>query len=436
VDEQSRIRDNPSIKKLLDDVENFARVKRTMPFLSPLLRLLGADVKGINKALAKVAGLSHEAEELARVPDEFNSCFAHRGWILYDRMNFSVAKAAVEKAQTGDIDGAEADLVAHFDAETVRFGLMSMHAVKAFRPRMDLAEKALLDYREGRYHACIPVVLALLDGMVNEVHQKARGTRRGISAEGVDLSAWDSLAAHQTGLNRLMKIVQSGRRKTTTEEIRVPYRNGIMHGIDLGYDNVVVAAKTWALLFATREWAVKAERDELDPPPAQPDPTLKESWVELKESLKKFQALEAEKRRMSEWKPRTLELGRDVPRTGPPEAFAIETPERALAEYLTWWQQRNFGFMARQAARAGNVGIKNGPARVRDEFKNKRLVAFTFQSIEDSSSGITDILAELVMEIEGEILHQDKRFRLVFAGSDGLPAIAEPGEWAVFTWTI
>lgn len=436
MDEESRIRDNPSIKKLLADIENFAQFKRTMPFLGPVLRLLGADVKGINETLARVADLSSKADELARVPDEFNDLFADRGWILYELMNFSVAKAAVEKARAGDLDGAEADLVAHFDADTVRFGLRSMRAVEAFRPRMALAEKALLDYLEGRYHACVPVVLALLDGMVNEVHQKARGTRRGISAEGVDLSAWDSLAAHKTGLNRLMKIIQSGRRRTTAEEIRIPYRNGIMHGIDLGYDNVVVAAKTWALLFATREWAVKAEHAQLDAPPAQPEPTLKETWTQLTDSIKKFQALEAEKRRTSEWKPRALELGRDLPHTGPPEVFPADTPERALAEYLTWWKQRNYGFMARQAALSRNVDIKNGPARVRDEFKNKRLLNFTFKSISDEYPAITDVVTELVMEIEGQPVHQDKTFRIVFAGSDGLPAVAEPGEWAVFTWTI
>ena len=301
---------------------------------------------------------------------------------------------------------------------------------------MALAEKALLDYREGRYHACIPVVLALLDGMVNEVHQKALGTRRGISAEGVDLSAWDSLAAHQSGLNRLMKIVQSGRRRTTTEEIRMPYRNGILHGVDLGYDNVVVAAKTWALLFATREWAIKAERNELHGPPAQPESTLKESWAQLKESLKGLQALEAKKRRQREWVPRTFELGRDLPRTGPPEAFAVDTPERALAEYLTWWQQRNYGFMARQAALSGNVAVKNGAVRVRDEFKSKRLIAFTFKAVSELGAGITDILVELVMEIEGETLLQEKNFRMMHAGPDGSLAITAPGEWAVFTWAI
>jgi hypothetical protein len=436
MDEESRIRENPSIKKILDDSRNFSHIKRAMPILGPLLRLLGADVDKINEALANTADLAREAEEIARVPDEFNDLFVDRGWILYDRMNLSVAKAAIEKAKSGDIEGAEADLVAHFDADTVRWGLKSMHAVAAFRPRMALAEKALLDYREGRYHACVPVVLALLDGMVNEVHQKARGVRRGISAEGVDLSAWDSFAAHQSGLNRLLKIVQTGRRRTTTEELSLPYRNGIMHGVDLGYDNVTVAAKTWALLFAAREWAVKAENNELDAPPAQPNPTLKESWDSLKDSLRLVRTLEAEKERRHAWKPRTIVVGRDCPRTGLPEAFDNDTPERALSEYLTWWQQRNYGFMARRAAISAMREVRNAPATMRDEFSTKRLIAYTLKSITDNVPAITVISTELVMEIDGEIVCRDKDIRMVLAGRDGMPAILEAGEWAVFTWAL
>jgi hypothetical protein len=436
MDEESRIRDNPSIKKLLDDAQNLAQFKRAMPILGPLMRLLGADVDKINETLAKTSELSGKAEELARVPDEFNDLFAERGWILYDRFSFPVAKAAIAKAKEGDLEGAEADLVDHFSPETVRWGLKSMHAVEAFRPRMTLAHKALIDYQEGRYHACVPVVLALLDGMVNEVHQKARGVRRGISAEGVDLSAWDSLGAHQKGLNRLLKIVQAGRRRTTTEQIELPFRNGIMHGVDLGYDNVTVAAKTWLLLFATREWAIKAEQGELDAPPAAPQPTVKDTWNQLKDDLRRSSELKAFNVRLREWKPRVVVVGRDVPRTGPPEAFSSSTPERALAEYFTFWQQRNYGHMARQATVFGLAGAKNGPAKVRDEFRSKRLIAFAFMSFSNEAPAITEIVAELVMEIDGDVVREEKRFRMLLAGSDGMPAVNEAGAWAVVTWAV
>src|SRR6185437_15691335 len=95
--------------------------------------------------------------------------------IMYDQMNVSVAKGAMAKAEACDMEGAEALLVDYYNLENVQWQLLTMRGVEAFRPRMALAEMALTDYEEGRYHACIPVVLALLDGLVNELHEKRRG---------------------------------------------------------------------------------------------------------------------------------------------------------------------------------------------------------------------------------------------------------------------
>src|SRR3970040_376253 len=130
---------------------------------------------------------------------------------------------------------------------------------EAFEPRRELTKLALDDYRVGRYHASIPVLLAQIDGLVSELHER----QRGFFAEDADMQAWDSLAAHSKGLNQLSAIFRKGRRKTSTERIDIPYRHGILHGRDLGYANQIVAAKTWAALFAVREWALKVERGEL-----------------------------------------------------------------------------------------------------------------------------------------------------------------------------
>ena len=62
-----------------------------------------------------------------------------------------------------------------------------MKGVEDYRPRYDLAEKAKEDYLAGRYHACVPVVLTIIDGIVNDIEQK------GFFAQGVDLTAWDSI---------------------------------------------------------------------------------------------------------------------------------------------------------------------------------------------------------------------------------------------------
>ena len=302
------IKDIPSFKKTIEDARNLQKLKRAMPLLRPILKLFKADLGKAEEAFARIDELEQMAEELTRIPDRFNDLFASRGWIIYEMMNLEVAKAAIKRAESGDIDGAEDDLINYYDAKTVRHQLQLMNGVVAFHSRMRLARKALDDYLEGRFHACIPVVLALLDGLVNELHEK----NRGFFAEGTELEAWDSIAAHSKGLNALSDIFRKGRRKTIVEQITVPYRHGIMHGMDLGYDNRIVAAKTWAALFALRDWALKAERGLLRSPPEEPEITWRGIIQQLRENSE-------ENARLQEWKPREIQLGEDVPVTGEPE---------------------------------------------------------------------------------------------------------------------
>jgi hypothetical protein len=158
------ISDIPQIKKNLEQVEGVKSLKAAMPFLCPVLKLFGVDVGQMEEALGGTHELERMAEELASIPDSFNDLFTARGWIIYDFMNVEVAKAAIKKAESGDIDGAEADLVDYYSPETVEWNLRTLMGLDAFRLRMPLAEKALDDYREERYHACVPVVLALMDG--------------------------------------------------------------------------------------------------------------------------------------------------------------------------------------------------------------------------------------------------------------------------------
>lgn len=423
----SPIRDIPHIKKALDDAKNIKTLKTVLRLAGPVLRLFKVDVSEMKEALAEVENLEHTAEELAAVPDRFNDIFAKRGWIIYDLMNLEAAKAAIEKAETGDIDGAEADLVSYYNAETVEWLLRTMHGVKAFRQRMPLAEKALADYREERYHACIPVVLALLDGLVNELHEK----RRGFFADEVDLKAWDSIAAHDRGLNVLVEIFQAGRYKTTTEPITIPYRNGIIHGMDLGYDNRVVAAKTWAALFATRDWAIRAEQRLLVAPPDKPKPT----WSDLANQIRKNQE---DKTKLEAWKARSVILGVDVPVTGGPDEFAENTPERKLAEFFSLWKAANYGHMAQRVSAMFKIPLNKLAGQIRETYAPKPLKRFEFLEIKDEAPAITNIEAKLWFENEGQPSESTVIVRLMYEDSKGNPVVrGKPeGAWRVVTWGV
>lgn len=420
-----RISDIPTIKKALEDIRNIKTLKAAMPFMRPILKLLGGDVTKIDEAFSKVQEMERIAAELATIPDRFSDLFAPHGWILYDLMNLEVAKAAIQKAEAGDVEGAEADLVNYYDAETVRWQLQTMVGVRAFRPRMSLAQKALTDYCEERYHACIPVVLALLDGMVNELHEK----RRGFFAEGVSLEAWDSIAAHSKGLNQLVRIMTRMRQTTTTEQITVPFRNGILHGMDLGYDNKIVAAKSWAALFAARDWALKAERGLLTAPPQEPKKTWREIFKQLRDN-------EDEKKRLEAWKPRTILLGENIPITGEPNAFEAGMPEHKLAEFLVYWQARNYGYMAKCLSLKTGYPATKLPARIREDYASKRLKSFEFVEINDYAAAVTDIQTKLVYEEGGNEIEKLIKFHLINEDTEARPTVrGKPSStWVVYNW--
>lgn len=432
--EDSRIKDIPQIKKVVDDVKNMQSLKAAMPVLGPLLRLFRVDTSQMHEGLGNVDELARMAEEVSAIPDRFNDLFAPRGWIIYDMLNLEVAKAAITKAEAGDIDGAEADLVAYYDAKTVRWQLQMMNSVKAFRARMSLAQKALIDYSEERYHACVPVVLALMDGLVSELHEK----RRGFSAEDVDLKVWDSFAGHDKGLNALAKIFQTGRRTTRTEQITIPYRHGILHGMDLGYDNKIVAAKTWAALFAIREWALKVEKGETKPPPEQPKASLGETVRDLLRQVQEYSREKADfDARFKAWTPRTIRPGVEIPVTGLPDAFEAGTPEQKLAEFFSFWAKRNFGHMAQQCLTFSDKKYYGNklPLRLKERFLSKNFRRFEIVELQDEAPAVTVIKAKVVYEEDGKEVESVKDFRLICEDAAGKPVIrGKPGgSWVLYT---
>lgn len=425
--QKPQICDIPSMRKMLEETMNFVAFKRAFPLIRPFLKLLKVDVNGIEDALARVDELAKQAEKLTSIPDRFNDHFAERGWIIFDRMDFAVAENAVKKADAGDLDGAEADLVDYYSPKTVKWHLMAMRAIHAFSTRMRLAEKGLEDYEAERYHACVPVVLALTDGFVNELHQQ----RRGFFAKDVDLEAWDSITAHNKGLGKLTNVLKKGRYKTTIDPITIPYRNGILHGMDLGYDNRMVAAKTWATLFATRDWAIRSEQGLLEAHSEEPSP----SWREI---FKKVHENEKDKVRLQQWKPRHIQPGRDVPASGAPDIYPKGTPERKLTEYLDYWKKRNFGFMARCIAPILGPPSKIAPTRVREEFEYKKLISFELKEIHDDAAAITVIDTKIQLEVDGQPTETKFAFRLVNSDEDGqLATRGKPGsEWGLVFWAI
>jgi len=394
-----------------------------MPGIRPLLRLLGADTKRIDAALANIEEM--QPDRLITVPDRFNDLFVNSGWVMHDSMHFETAARAVELAEADRADEAESVLLEHYSVEEISLRLTSMLGVRAFRPRMELAELALIDFKEGRYHASTPVVLGLADGLWQAL------TGRALFSKDAQLVVPDSIVGHSKGLVSLIRVLSRERQTTTTEPITIPYRNGILHGMDLGYANLTVAIKTWALLFATGDLARRIERPEQ---PARPRRTIADLAKTLADTADT-------KRRQDAWRPRALALGRDIPPSGGAEDYEHGSPERALVEFIDLWRVRNYGHMARYLSQLNFVEtrVNTIPLRVRAIYDDKTLQSFQFLALDDRGSGMmTARTLVRYTSSSGEMIEQAFTFRLINEDDEGhLAPRGKPGTtWKLIDWEL
>lgn len=227
--------------------EEAERTESGILMFRPLLLALGKDVGALDQSRAELGKKLQEFEDLLDAYDQFNRRFGSRGWIIYDSLKTEVVHQANSAAEGGDLLEAESILIAYYDHQNIEWHLRRMSVIPEFALRMRLAKLALEDHVAGRYHASIPVILLLADGLVLEL--------TGQDAFSTNLALDSALAGHSSGLPILQRKLSRYRKSTTITELSLPFRHGIMHGRDLNYDNIKVSAKSWGFLFAVGDWA-------------------------------------------------------------------------------------------------------------------------------------------------------------------------------------
>jgi hypothetical protein len=334
-------------------------------------------------------------------------------------MNVELAKCAVEAAERGDLEKGEAMLISHYDAKTIDFVIFRCKWIDAFQVRWELSQRAKEDYLSERYYAAIPLILILIDGFVNDVAQTGFFTDR------TDVTAWDSIAGHSTGLKKLSEIFNASRTKTTTEALVLPYRHGILHGRDLGYANKIVAAKCWAALSAIADWAAACRRNK--------NPTPKSSKPSFADLLGQVHDLAETERRMREWTPRELVIGSTIPECGPPESYESGSPEQTLAKFFSYWAARNYGKLAGLLHDCGNRTLNERAGDIRARFESVALRSFKIVDLVDVTPGATNAAVAVTSIRDGIESETEISMRLVYQSHDNTPKIfpAPGASWKV-----
>lgn len=305
------------------------------PTPAELARLVaGAKVLNTVAGVARAFGLKSEIfdglqsvvdqADVLDLPDRFNRAFVERGWVACESLSTDTMRAAVALHAEGRLETADEVMADTFDRDALDRLILRSHRLHKSKARSDQLAEAVALFEEGRYLAALPLILIASDGLSYDV------AGFGIFTDAADLSAFDSIVGHSSSLPALLANVRASRPRTNADPLPFPYRNGILHGRDLGYGDRITCAKGWMIYQALVDWAgAKAGEDERK---AQDEARRNTS---LKDTLASYAATKETSRQLDEWRPRNLVGAMEPP-------FEAGSPEEALFDYLTGWRDGNF----------------------------------------------------------------------------------------------
>lgn len=397
-----------------------------------LQRKFGFNDSGLNKTFEE---LEEEAEKYKRLKEiiyKFNKYFSERGWIAFESLDKNLIESCVDLADKGKLEEAEEELINYyFDREKIDVLIKRLIYYKDFQPRRSLFQLALEDHFNERFHSSAPIFLMMIDGFVSDIEQYGFFTAK------VDVTIWDTIVGHDINLGEIQRMLNKGRRKTIEDEIDLPYRNGILHGRDLGYANSKVSAKSLGILISLRDWADAIKEGKREQEKEYTTPTIKESFEKLSKSIENYQETKKQKEYISnDWEPRQIIIGIDLPANGDVENYTVDTPEQTLVEFLNYLIKKNYGKQAAYIAKLFNKEESIGKiaGEISKVFKEKELHSFEIVKINDAGAALTNIETLLEFKtVDNKIIKDKRNFRLIYQNGQGDTLLRgyHDGEWKI-----
>lgn len=405
------------MKHLQDRMTGFG----TLLEINKLLRCIGLGSEKIADLEPRFQWMQQRINEYTEYPERFNKIFSADGWLAHDSLNFEVLKQSVDTYAAHGRPDALKILLDYYGAEQVAHRLFFFNHVEELRIRRKFIDFALTEHMAERHYSAVPLLLMVIDGAVNDAVGK------GFHASDLSLDVWDSLMVADGAIYRIKEIFQKGRKKTRDEEIDMPYRNGILHGMDLGYANPVVTAKCWCFLFVVRDW-ILSKKSELSRHKAFEEETRAPALSEIVEKIDKNNRFS---QAIATWKPRSispayLALLND---SGMPEE---KVPEAVVIEYLALWRRRNYGGMARLFWKKMAESSKTYVREIREQFEYVDFESYSLDRIVDEAPAITEVDVETKGN-EADSQTYRWTFRLIKEDEDGspIPADLAGGRWRI-----
>jgi ASC-1-like (ASCH) protein len=382
--------DLPQVQELVREIRSFDAIKRALR----------------DEQRAELSRAQSTLSRLVETVDSFYDLLGHRNWVFHGDMNLKFIEKVIGAENSEE---AEARLISYYqDRKATEFLFTRLFRIEGFRPRLPTISRAYEDYLAGRYYACILALVPVLDGTVNDTEKTKR---RGLHArEPEEMIAWDSVTAHHLGLKHTQKAFTKTFRKTEESEVFELYRHGIVHGMVINFDNVIVATKALNQVFAIADWAesLLVPSQEKDPVPTPSD---------LREMARNLAS---------------AEQINDSFQTSEIVAGDTNFDGHDLAtishDYLEAWQNQNYGHLSGFLPKFPGESRGQRAGQAKNLYREFQLSNYAVTKIKSAGPILTTV------EVQAEINGSEQTFVLRWVQMDegAQPVLpGQPGEWTL-----
>lgn len=400
----------------LEPLKGYASARDLPSVAEMLTQLQGLKVLTLfigRKQRAQIKEIERQVQEVTATVDTFYALLGRRNWIFHDDLHMEKMTALVSSDSDPDVIEARFIEDQYQDRERLSFMILRLTGLREMRPRLDLVRKAEQDYHGGRFYAVTLVLIAVMDGFVNDLDP---ANRQGLHArEASELAAWDSVVGHHLGLAHAHAAFTKSFKGTQTEPVYELHRNGIVHGNLTNFDNLVVATKAWNRLFAVADWARARKKEQKL---AEPKPTLREILGQVAENGRVKKLLDT-------WEPSRL--------TPSAPGFQEHSAYTTTAKFLEAWQLKRYGLMVPflpypvQQSYGGAA-----PRQICDLYQDRPLTSWRIEALDFVAGSVCEVTATLVINTAECQAHM----RWLYGQAEGGDPVVfpDPGVWRLMQW--
>lgn len=394
------IRELPSIIELMNAVKS--------------LRVL-ATLTNTSDAKEECDKIEDEIERIISVVDRFYALLGDRNWVFSNALSLERIQEVVMQESAEE---AEKKLIEYLQEKDVLRGMLNrLNRFVDMRPRIPILNKAVEDYIAGRYYSSVLVTVSMMDGFVNDVFKENRKGLHARSPEEMHLD--DCVAAVWAGLPSVQAAYTKRVESRVEGSVYDVHRNGIMHGMETGYDNVFVASKAWCMLFAVCDWA-EAKSKEQDNQREEIEPVS--VFELLSEVIAKREHLEIQNKLLDQWDAHDVDLINPVDN------------DKGILEvaflYFDAWKAKNYGKLSLFFPNYTNDSHGKMAGNAKRLYSECILERYAIERIERVAPSIAIVYAKL------ENANHKWCVALRFVKMDGATPIAdwEQGEWKLMQY--